>query len=108
MLIEHLLTERLMRNLFQNPDFTHRNIIAAQVQNVIEALASTSFSTSEFLRKLDPYYKAIERLQGHRTRRRQSQSFHGEAGFPELRLRAVLPEILTQYRRYARHRLHAP
>jgi type I restriction-modification system DNA methylase subunit len=61
MLIQHLLTERLMRNLFQNPDFTHRNIIAAQVQNVIEALASTSFSTSEFLRKLDPYYKAIER-----------------------------------------------
>jgi hypothetical protein len=61
MLIQHLLTERLMRNLFQNPDFTHRNIIAAQVQNVIDALASTSFSTSEFLKKLDPYYKAIER-----------------------------------------------
>lgn len=61
MLIQHLLTERLMRNLFQNPEFTHRNIIAAQVQNVIEALASTSFSTPEFLRKLDPYYKAIER-----------------------------------------------
>jgi hypothetical protein len=61
MLIQHLLTERLMRNLFQNPDFTHRNIIAAQVQNVVDALASTSFSTSEFLNKLDPYYKAIER-----------------------------------------------
>jgi len=48
MLIQHLLTERLMRNLFQNPDFTHRNVIAAQIQNVIDALASTSFSTSEF------------------------------------------------------------
>ncbi len=33
MLIQHLLTERLMRNLFQNPEFTTRNVIAAQVQN---------------------------------------------------------------------------
>ncbi len=61
MLIQHLLTERLMRNLFQNPEFTHRNVIAAQIQKVIEALASTSFSTAEFLKKLDPYYRAIER-----------------------------------------------
>lgn len=61
MLIQHLLTERLMRNLFQNPDFAHRNVIAAQIQDVIDALASGSFSTSDFLRRLDPYYKAIER-----------------------------------------------
>lgn len=61
MLIQHLLTERLMRNLFQNPEFTTRNVIAAQVQNVIDALASGSFSTAEFLKKLDPYYNAIER-----------------------------------------------
>ncbi|MBV9084197.1 MAG: hypothetical protein JOZ62_16090 [Acidobacteriaceae bacterium] len=54
MLIQHLLTERLMRNLFQNPDFIHRNVVAAQIQKVIDALASTSFSTAEFLKKLDP------------------------------------------------------
>jgi hypothetical protein len=35
MLIQHLLTERLMRNLFQNPEFTSRNAIAAQVEKVI-------------------------------------------------------------------------
>ena len=29
MLIQHLLTERLMRNLFQNPEFTTRNVIAS-------------------------------------------------------------------------------
>lgn len=34
MLVQHLLTERLIRNLFQNPDFSHRNVIAAQIQNV--------------------------------------------------------------------------
>lgn len=61
MLIQHLLTERLMRNLFQNPEFTTRNVIAAQVERVIEALASGSFSKSQFLQRLDPYYKAIER-----------------------------------------------
>jgi predicted helicase len=31
MLIQHLLTERLMRGLFQNDEFTRRNVIAAQV-----------------------------------------------------------------------------
>lgn len=50
-----------MRKLFQNEEFTKRNVIAAQVENVIEALASGSFSKAEFLQKLDPYYKAIER-----------------------------------------------
>src|SRR5688572_17081228 len=61
MLIQHLLTERLMRNLFQNPEFTNRNVIAAQIENVIAALASGSFSRAEFLKRQDPYYKAIER-----------------------------------------------
>jgi predicted helicase len=61
MLIQHLLTERLMRKLFQNDEFTKRNVIAAQVESVIEALASGNFSKAEFLRKLDPYYNAIER-----------------------------------------------
>lgn len=61
MLIQHLLTERLMRNLFQNPEFTHRNVIAAQVEKVIDALAKGSFSRADFLKRLDPYYKAIER-----------------------------------------------
>lgn len=61
MLIQHLLTERLMRNLFQNPEFTSRNVIAREVSGVIGALTSGSFSTAEFLKRLDPYYKAIER-----------------------------------------------
>src|SRR6266852_2707148 len=60
MLIQHLLTERLMRNLFRRSEFTRQNVIAAQVQKVISALTSTSFSTDEFLKTLDPYYKAIE------------------------------------------------
>jgi predicted helicase len=75
MLIQHLLTERLMRNLFQNPEFTQRNVIAAQVQHVIEKLASTSFSTAEFLKRLDPYYKAIERAGANLSHFTEKQDF---------------------------------
>ena len=28
MLVQHLLTERLFRTVFENPDFTRRNVIA--------------------------------------------------------------------------------
>ena len=75
MLIQHLLTERLMRNLFQNSEFTKRNVIAAQVENVIEALASGSFSTAEFLKKLDPYYTAIERAGANLSHFTEKQDF---------------------------------
>jgi len=60
MLVQHLLTERLFRTVFDNADFTKRNVIAVEIERVIEALASQSFSRSEFLRKLDHFYKAIE------------------------------------------------
>jgi predicted helicase len=75
MLIQHLLTERLMRNLFQNPEFTERNVIAAQVENVIGALASGSFSKQEFLKKLDPYYTAIERAGANLSHFTEKQDF---------------------------------
>jgi predicted helicase len=75
MLIQHLLTERLMRNLFQNAEFTTRNVIAAQVQGVIEALASGSFSTAEFLKRLDPYYKAIEKAGSNLSHFTEKQDF---------------------------------
>ncbi len=60
MLIQHLLTERLFRKVFNNPDFVRRNAIAAEIEKVIDALASQSFSRAEFLKKLDRFYGAIE------------------------------------------------
>ena len=60
MLIQHLLTERLMRNIFDNAEFTRRNAIAVEVERAIDALVSESFSRSEYLRGLDPFYAAIE------------------------------------------------
>ena len=60
MLVQHLLTERLFDRIFRNQDFTRRNVIAAEVGKVIDALVSQSFNRNEFLKSLDPFYKAIE------------------------------------------------
>ena len=61
MLIQHLLTERIFRTVFDNQDFTRRNVIANEIEKVIDALTSQSFSRHEFLRQLDSFYAAIER-----------------------------------------------
>jgi len=60
MLIQHLLTERLFRTVFNNPDFVHQNVIAAKIEQVIQVLTSRSFNRNEFLRSLDPFYGAVE------------------------------------------------
>ncbi len=60
MLIQHLLTERLFRTIFDNPDFTRRNVIASEIERVIDALTSRSFSKASFMGSLDRYYGAIE------------------------------------------------
>ena len=61
MLIQHLLTERLFRTVFNRPAFTRRNVIAFEIENVIDALTSHAFSRDEFLSSLDRFYVAIER-----------------------------------------------
>lgn len=60
MLVQHLLTERLFRTIFQNSDFVNRNAIAAEIEKVIQALTSRAFNRQEFLRSLDRFYVAIE------------------------------------------------
>ena len=61
MLIQHLLTERIFRTVFNNPDFTNRNVIAREIETVITSLTSRSFSRDDFLQGLDRFYLAIER-----------------------------------------------
>jgi predicted helicase len=60
MIIQHILTERIFRKIFDNPDFVERNIIAHEIDKVIQALTSQSFSREGFLTKLDRFYHAIE------------------------------------------------
>ena len=61
MLIQHLLTERIFRTVFNNPDFTRRNVIANEIEKVIDALTSQSFSRRDFLETLNRFYSTIER-----------------------------------------------
>ncbi|MCH8028945.1 MAG: N-6 DNA methylase [Candidatus Dadabacteria bacterium] len=60
MLIQHLLTERIFRRVFNNPDFARRNVIAVEIEKVIDALTSQAFSRKDFLGNLDRFYVAIE------------------------------------------------
>ncbi|MDX2076922.1 MAG: type ISP restriction/modification enzyme [bacterium] len=60
MLIQHILTERIFRGVFKNSDFTNRNIIAKEIELVIQALTSKAFDRNNFMRGLDRFYKAIE------------------------------------------------
>ena len=75
MLIQHLLTERIFRTVFNNPDFTRRNIIAREIENVIDALTSQTFDRNEFLKSLDPFYVAIEQTAATITDFSQKQGF---------------------------------
>ena len=75
MLIQHLLTERIFRTVFNNRDFTRRNIIASEIENVIDALTSQTFDRNQFLQSLDPFYVAIEQTAATITDFSQKQGF---------------------------------
>ena len=75
MLIQHLLTERIFRKVFNNPDFAQRNIIAREIEKVITALTSRSFSREAFLGRLDRFYVAIETTAATIDNYREKQTF---------------------------------
>ena len=101
MLVQHLLTERLIRTIFDNQDFTRRNVIAAEVEKVIDALVSQVVQPARLSQVAGPL------LPGHRVGRGHDREFYREAALLEHGLRAVLPGLLGQGGRHARHRLHA-
>ena len=75
MLIQHILTQRLFSKVFNNPDFAQRNIIAKEIETVIQALTSQTFSRREFLRPLDHFYIAIEQAAGSLHNWAEKQTF---------------------------------
>ena len=75
MLIQHLLTERIFATIFDNRDFTRRNIIARDIENVIDVLTERTLNRSEFLRPLNPFYVAIEKTASTITDFAQKQGF---------------------------------
>jgi predicted helicase len=75
MLVQHLLTERIFRRIFDNPEFTRRNVIAAEIEKVIDSLTKRHFSRDKFLRDLDPFYKAIEEAAASTESYTEKQNF---------------------------------
>ncbi len=75
MLIQHLLTERIFRTVFENPDFTSRNIIAREIEKVLKGPLDKAYSRGEFLRRLDPFYREIERQAATLADFSQKQNF---------------------------------
>lgn len=75
MLIQHLLTERIFRKVFNNAEFTRRNIIAAEIEKVIDSLTSKHFSRDAFLQDLNRFYHAIEVNAENATDYAEKQSF---------------------------------
>ena len=75
MLIQHLLTERIFERIFDNPDFTRRNVVAAEIEKVIVELTKRAFNRHEFLRPLDRFYKAIEVSAENATGFSEKQAF---------------------------------
>jgi predicted helicase len=61
MLVQHILTERLIREIFDNPEFVRRNVIAVEVEKVMQAMTSQSFDRNTYLKDLDRFYVAIEK-----------------------------------------------
>jgi predicted helicase len=75
MLVQHLLTERIFRRIFDNPEFTRRNVIAAEIEKVIDSLTKRHFSRDSFLKDLDKFYKAIEETAAMATSYAEKQGF---------------------------------
>ena len=60
MLIQHLFTERIFHKVFDDQDFVRRNIIAREMEKMIDVLTKHAFNRNEYLKSLDPFYTAIE------------------------------------------------
>ncbi len=87
MLVQHLLTERVFRKVFNNNEFLQRNVIAAEIEKVIQSITSKHFSRDTFLKPLDRFYTAIEKAAESANR------LHRKAALPQRRLRKVLPVL---------------
>ncbi len=75
MLIQHILTERIFKRIFNVGDFMRRNVIAREIEVVVESLTASAFSREDFLRGLDKFYVAIEHAAGTITDFSEKQKF---------------------------------
>lgn len=75
MIIQHILTERIFRKIFDVADFISRNVIAQEIEKLITALNSRVFSRDDFSKKLEHFYGAIENAAATITDFTEKQTF---------------------------------
>ncbi|RKU37151.1 DNA helicase [Candidatus Poribacteria bacterium] len=75
MLAQHLMTEQIFATVFDNRDFTRRNVIAREIEKVIDVLTQHALNRSQFFRELQPFYEAIEKTASTLTDFSQKQDF---------------------------------
>jgi predicted helicase len=75
MLIQHILTERIFRRVFNNDKFARQNAIAREIETVVDALTSRNFNRDGFTRPLDYFYGAIEATAGTISDYAEKQGF---------------------------------
>ncbi len=75
MIIQHILTERIFRKIFDVADFISRNVIAQEIEKVITALNSRVFSRDDFSKSLEHFYGAIENAAATITDFHEKQTF---------------------------------
>jgi predicted helicase len=75
MIIQHILTERIFRKIFDVADFMQRNVIALEIEKVIAALNSRVFSRDDFSKSLEHFYGAIENAAATITDFHEKQNF---------------------------------
>ncbi|OQY50299.1 MAG: DNA helicase [Candidatus Parabeggiatoa sp. nov. 2] len=60
MLVQHMLTERIFRHIFKSQVFAKRNIIAREIETVIDKLTAHAFNREAFFEELKYFYNALE------------------------------------------------
>ena len=75
MIIQHILTERIIRKVFSAADFMQRNVIAQEIEKVITALNSKVFRRDDFSKSLQHFYGALENAAEHFTDYSEKQIF---------------------------------
>lgn len=73
MLVQHLLTWRIFKGVFDAGDFMQKNVIAREIEEVI--LTISAFSREDFLRSINPFYVAVERAAAKVPDFREKQKF---------------------------------
>ncbi len=72
MIVQHLLTERILESIFDLKRFTQDNAVAGQLDKVISSMTSKYFNRVDFLGTLDHFYdaiiKAADKLEDFKTK----------------------------------------